>query len=89
MNNIDFQYYHSHKYSVFEVLMQHSLCELLQNDDAPDYFQNIYNTICDEVDFLSITNEIDKERIGIQKTILKRWLPECYGNNDYLTIVGI
>ena len=68
--------------------MQHNLCELLQNDDAPEYFQNSGNKICDKVTFLSITDEIDKERMGIQKTILKRWLPECYGNNNYLTIVG-
>ena len=85
--------------------MQHNLCKLLKNDDAPEYFQNIGNKICNEVSFLSITDEtttsemkkrynqptlsqIGTNRMRIQKKILKQWLPECYGNLEYLTIVS-
>ena len=93
---------------VLLLLIQYKLCELFKNDDAPGYpkyFQNLCNKFCDEVTFLSITDEtttseikkqynkptfkdINKERQAIQQKILEKWLPQCYGNSEYITIVS-
>ena len=69
------------------VLMEHKACELLLNDDAPEYFKAIGEKVCDQVDSLSFTEksqtlkkyktpaleDINKQRLRVQEKILKKW----------------
>ena len=93
---------------VLLVLIQYELCELLTNDNPlgyPKYFQDLCNKICDDVTFLSITDEttcskikkkynrptfkeIQQQRQAMQQKILNKWLPQCYGNSEYIAIVS-
>ena len=82
--------------------MQHKACELLLNDNAPEYFKAIGEKVCDKVDSLSFTEksqtlkkyktpaleDINKQRLKIQERILKKWIPECYRNSDHRTTVS-